>query len=86
MLNRDPALGDQVRNKITGFTGIVTVHSKALAGCDRLWVEPKVGADNKPVEGQWVDIDLLEIVTPEALAPVAYARRAPGGFDLPKPR
>lgn len=86
MTNRLPSLGDEVRHKVTGFTGIVTSHAKYIAGCDRMWIDPKVGPDGKPIEGQWVDIDMVEIVTPEAVAPVIYERRAPGGIDLPAPR
>lgn len=31
MSNRDPELGDRVKHRVTGFTGIVTSHSKHLA-------------------------------------------------------
>jgi heat shock protein HspQ len=86
MTNREPALGDEVRHKVTGFTGIVTTHAKHIAGCDRLWVEPKVGDDGKARDGQWADIDMLTIVTPEAVSVVTYTRRAPGGVDLPPSR
>jgi hypothetical protein len=86
MTNRDPSLGDEVRNKVTGFTGIVTTYAKHLAGCDRLWVEPRVGEDGKARDGQWSDIDMVEIVSPGVVEPVAYIRRAPGGVDLPPSR
>ena len=42
----------------------ITIRAKHLAECDRLWVSPPVGSDGKMIEGQWFDIDLLEIVTP----------------------
>lgn len=86
MTNRDPALGDEVRHKVTGFVGIITSHSKHLAGCDRFWVEPKVNSEGKAMEGQWVDIDLTEIMRPAVIEPVKYTRTAPGGFDLPPSR
>lgn len=86
MTNRLPALGDEVRNRITGFTGIVTSYSKHLAGCDRLWVEPRVDATGKPMEGAWLDIDLAEITRPNVIDPIRYNRSAPGGIDLPAPR
>jgi hypothetical protein len=85
MSNRLPGLGDEVRNKVTGFTGIVTCTAQYLSGCDKLWLEPKVDATGKPMEGQWADIDMVDIVTPNVIAPVVYDRRAPGGVDLPKP-
>jgi heat shock protein HspQ len=86
MSNRDPAIGDRVKHKVTGFIGIVTTYAKHLAGCDRLWVDPTVDETGKPRDGQWVDIDLIEIVEPAVLEPIKYQRRAPGGVDLPRSR
>lgn len=85
MINRLPTLGDEVRNRITGFTGIVTSYAKHLAGCDRIWVEPRVDPTGKPMEGQWLDIDLAEITRPGVIEPIQYIRSAPGGVDLPSP-
>ncbi len=86
MQNREPALGDKVKHKITGFVGIVTTHAKHLSGCDRLWVEPTVGEDGKTRDGQWADIDMVEIVEASVIEPVKYTRAAPGGVDLPASR
>lgn len=86
MSNRDPALGDKVKHKVTGFTGIVTTYAKHLAGCDRLWVEPSVDATGKAMEGQWADIDLVDITEASAVEVITYQRKAPGGVDLPKSR
>ena len=86
MTNRLPEKGDRVRDKVTGFTGIITTHASHLAGCDRMWVTPSVDRDGKLVEGQWFDIDMLEIVEPNALESVKYTRSAPGGVDLPPSR
>jgi hypothetical protein len=84
--NRDADLGDMVRDKVTGFQGTITIRAKHLAGCDRFWVAPPVGSDGRMIEGQWLDIDLVEIVTPSAVQVIEYARKAPGGFDVPKIR
>lgn len=86
MTNRLPALGDKVRCKVTGFTGIVTTHAQHLAGCDRFWIEPSVGEDGKKRDGAWMDIDMVEILEPAVLEPVRYTRNAPGGVDLPQSR
>lgn len=84
--NRLPAIGDEVRHKVTGFSGIITTHAKHLAGCDRFWIEPKVDSNGKAMDGQWADIDLIEIVRPNVIDPIVYERKAPGGIDLPKSR
>ncbi len=86
MSNHLPSLGDRVRCKISGFTGIATTHATHLAGCDRLWVLPAVGEDGKAVDGQWLDIDMLEIVDPAVVDVMKYTRRAPGGIELPNSR
>lgn len=85
-INRSPALGDRVRDRVTGLEGIVTAHSKHIAGCDRLWMSPRVGSDGKQVEGQWIDIDLVEILETSVIAPVSYERLSPGGTNLPPSR
>lgn len=84
--NTEPRLGDEVRHKVTGFVGIVTTHATHLSGCDRVWIEPRVGEDGKSRDGQWADIDMVEIVQADVLTPVVYYRRPPGGFDLPRTR
>lgn len=84
--NRLPGLGDRVKCKVTGFTGIVGTHAKHLAGCDRLWVDPPVDRDGKYVEGRWFDIDMVEIVDAGAVDVIVYDRKAPGGVDLPPTR
>ena len=86
MSNRLPELGDRVRDKISGLEGIATAHAQHLTGCDRFWVAPRVGQDGKPVDGMWIDIDMLEIVVPQVVQRVKYTRAAPGGIDLPNSR
>ena len=84
--NRDPALGDKVKCTVTGFIGTITTHAKHIAGCDRFWIEPQISVENKRMEGCWIDIDLIEIIEPNAISLVRYTRAAPVGFDLPPSR
>lgn len=86
MSNNIPKLGDLVSDKVTGFKGIVISYSKHLAGCDRLYVEPRVSDDGKFTEGRWFDIDLLDVEDAGVVKPITYTRKAPGAFDLPDPR
>ena len=86
MSNRLPGLGDEVRHVVTGFQGIVVSYAKHVAGCDRLFVEPKVDRDGKLIDGAWFDIDMLKIVKSNAVPVIEYNRKAPGGIDLPKSR
>jgi len=86
MTNRLPTLGDRVKCRVTGFTGIVTAHSRYISGCDRLWVDPPVDDNNKQHAGIWIDIDMLEIIDPTVIEPIRYEAKRPGGVDLPNPR
>ena len=84
--NYTAMIGDRVQHIVTGFKGIITSHAQHLAGCDRFWIEPEVGTDGKPFEGQWADIDLVRVIDIQVVPRVEYARRRPGGFDLPPSR
>jgi hypothetical protein len=60
-------LGDQVRDKVTGFKGIVTGKAQYLTGCKQVMVTPKVGDDGKYVDACWLDVDRVEILGKEAI-------------------
>jgi hypothetical protein len=56
-------LGDRVKEKITGFTGIVTCKAKYLTGCDRCIVSAEKldkNADN--LTEFWFDEPMLTVV------------------------
>lgn len=55
-------LGQRVRDRISGFSGVVTAYSQHLNGCDRVWISPPVDKDGKIVEGMWIDIYSLDVV------------------------
>jgi hypothetical protein len=60
-------LGDQVRDKVTGFKGIVTGKAQYLTGCKQVMVTPKVGDDGKYVDACWLDVDRVEVLGKEAI-------------------
>jgi len=56
-------LGQKVKCKVTGFTGIATAKIEFLNGCIQFCVKPKIKAkDNKMPEGQYIDVEQLEVV------------------------
>lgn len=55
-------LGDKVRDKVGGFTGIVVCIGKYLTGCDRVTVQGEVGKDGKLGEAYSFDTFAVEIV------------------------
>lgn len=54
-------LGKQVRDRITGFTGVATARSEYLNGCVRILVEAKEAADGK-LPSDWFDEQRIEYV------------------------
>jgi len=59
----DIQLGDEVKDKITDFKGIVTVKSTYLNGCVRVAIQPKELKDGKPIDAHYFDVEQVEVVT-----------------------
>jgi len=55
-------LGNKVRDKVTGFEGIATAKVEYINRCVQFCVKPPVGKDGKMPDGEYIDIDELEIV------------------------
>ena len=60
-------LGDLVKDKVTGFKGIVICQSMWLNGCARLMVQPTTLKDGKPIEPQTFDDLQLEVLSRAAV-------------------
>jgi hypothetical protein len=58
-------LGDVVRDKISGFTGVATCRLEYLNGCVRWQVTTRTLHDAKPIDGQYFDGEQLEVVQGE---------------------
>lgn len=74
-------LGDEARDTITGFRGVVVADTKWLHGCRRLTLQPRTLHEGKPVEPLSFDEPQLELIP---------AQREPGtgrtGGPRPEPR
>ena len=68
-------LGMKVRDKITGYTGVVVGITKWLHGCERCVVQSQEMDAGKPVDPQTFDLPQLEAI--ERIAP--EPTRSPGG-------
>lgn len=55
-------LGDKVRDKVTGFTGIAVSRIFWLYGCNRIGIQPPVGKDGKRPETEYFDEPQCEVV------------------------
>lgn len=56
-------LGDNVKDRITGFKGIALARAEYLAGCVRILIQPE-GLDEKGEarESDWIDEGLVVLV------------------------
>lgn len=74
-------LGDLVRDRVTGFEGVVTGMTNFLHGCTRVGVQGRALHEGKVQDAQWFDLPQLEMVTPKVVpsGPLAARETAPGG-------
>ncbi len=55
-------LGQKVKERITGFKGVIVARSQYMTGCNRYGIQSqKLKSDGKPLEWEYFDEDLLEI-------------------------
>ncbi len=54
--------GQEVKDKITGFRGVITGQCSYITGCQQYLVQPKSKKPDTKPEALWFDIDRLEIV------------------------
>ncbi len=64
-----PALGDKVRDKLTGFEGIVIARTEYINGCIHACVKAQTLKDGKPLDGEWIDWSQLEVLERRVMVP-----------------
>lgn len=72
-------LGDRVRDKVTGFTGIATAKHEFLAGCIQFSVAPPVKPDGTSTEAMSYDWERLERVDHGINEPDKEVKATPTG-------
>ena len=80
-------LGDKVKDRINGFTGIVTGRAEYLYGCVQVLVAPTViGKDGKHPDSVWLDEDRVAVTKASVVgSPASAAVRAGGPQAYPAP-
>lgn len=59
--------GDILRDKVTGFTGVVMVCAAYATGCHHYGLLPQELREGRPAEWEWIDVSRLEQVKPVAV-------------------
>lgn len=55
--------GDVLRDKVTGFTGVVMVCAAYATGCHHYGIQPQELTNGKPMDWEWIDQSRLELVS-----------------------
>lgn len=77
-------LGKKGKDKITGFTGVITGRSTWLFGCDQYCLTPVVDEKGDLKEGKWFDEGRIEI-TGDGFKESEVQVKEPGGPDRGAP-
>lgn len=64
-MKKEFKMGDEVKDKITGFQGIITGHAKYFTGCDQFIIQPKCDKPGTYPEANWFDEGRVEFVKTE---------------------
>lgn len=59
--------GDEVKDKISGATGIVICRAEWQYGCVRLTIQPRECKDGKPAEPFTIDEPQADLISPQAV-------------------
>ena len=55
-------LGDKVKDKVSGFTGVIVSQHEYLNGCTRFTIQPVIDKDGKLPDSATFDAPQLELV------------------------
>lgn len=75
-------LGFEVRDVVTGFTGVVTSVNFALFGCIQAVVTPLANTEKK-AESLWFDTNRLKIISEKPVMAQPNFQSVTGGEELP---
>lgn len=79
--------GKKAKDKVTGFTGIITGVSMWMYGCNQYCIIPPVDKDGKMGDGQWFDEGRVEVIQ-DAVDPASVKGKKNGAdqYNMPKAR
>ncbi|HEC64169.1 MAG TPA: hypothetical protein ENI23_02615 [bacterium] len=74
-------LGQEVKDKITGYTGIAVSRTHFFQGCDRIGVQLREVVENKTIDPETFDEPDLEIVS-EGILPIEKPKSTSPGARI----
>ena len=76
-------LGDKVKDRVTGYTGIITTRTEHLNGCRQYGVNAGIGNDGKMVDGYNIDGEQLELIDKGLNEKKPIVKKETGGAMIP---
>jgi hypothetical protein len=76
-------LGFEVRDVVTGFSGVLSSVSFDLYGCVQAIVTPEF-KDGKQDDSRWFDLKRLEAISDKPIMAIPSFAEVPGGQNLPQ--
>lgn len=77
-------LGIEVKDKITGFTGVITGLANYITGCDQYLVQPQGEGDKYP-DSRWIDEGRLSPTEKGTLIELDDVKAEKNGCDVSAP-
>jgi len=72
-------LGDEVKDKITGYKGVIRARSQYLTGCNTYGIQSqKLTKEEAPQDWKWFDEDQLSLLTTQKVTFRKEVRRTGG--------
>lgn len=71
--------GDIVRDLVTGLKGAIVSRTDHLTGCNRYYVQPRIGDDGKLIDGCYFDEMALEHIQEPRIELEPSRHREPPG-------
>lgn len=76
-------LGSTMKDKITGFKGVVTAYTQYITGCNQVLLQPRVKNDGGYEDSCWFDEQRCE---PVGTKVISLDNSKTPGFDKSAPR
>lgn len=83
---KDQNLGRKARDRITGFTGVITARIEYLTGCAQYGITPEA-KDQKIEDTRYFDVTRVDVSMRAAdlvMAPLEFATQPGGPSDAPR--
>jgi len=78
-------LGQEAKDKVTDFSGILTARAAYITGCDQYCIVPKV-KDGEIRSGEYFDEKRIEIIGEGILPKKVTNKKKPGGPNRDAPK